>query len=189
MTRWILYREQSSGTSSPFRFAADLNLDQVFVAANARREQLDFLSVFYTSLTALDDVSYRHEVVADLEGADLEGADLEGADMAAVVRGYGWDLTQRLDAVRQRFEAAMANELERSVRTILAGPKVIMGFGPRSAASAHTKSVLSSWGQLPIGRGHGRWRWPRHSGSRGVRYSRAMRPAPPAKLADGFYRT
>ena len=31
-----------------------------------------------------------------------------------------WDLTQRLDAVRQRFEVAMAAELERSVETILA---------------------------------------------------------------------
>jgi hypothetical protein len=31
-----------------------------------------------------------------------------------------WDLTQRLDAVHRRFEAAMAAELERSVATILA---------------------------------------------------------------------
>jgi hypothetical protein len=31
-----------------------------------------------------------------------------------------WDLTQRLDAVRQRFEVAMAAELERSVEAILA---------------------------------------------------------------------
>ncbi|MGP8209096.1 MAG: dynamin family protein [Acidimicrobiales bacterium] len=31
-----------------------------------------------------------------------------------------WDLTQRLDAVRRRFEVAMAAELERSVETILA---------------------------------------------------------------------
>jgi hypothetical protein len=31
-----------------------------------------------------------------------------------------WDLTQRLDAVRRRFEVAMAAELDRSVETILA---------------------------------------------------------------------
>jgi len=30
-----------------------------------------------------------------------------------------WDLTQRLDGVRQRFELAMVAELDRSVKTIL----------------------------------------------------------------------
>jgi DNA mismatch repair protein MutS len=82
MTPSILYRDQAGGIPSPLadlRFAADLNLDQVFAAAGAGREQLDLLAVFYTPLTALDDVSYRHEVLADLEGP---------ATMAAV-RAFG----------------------------------------------------------------------------------------------------
>jgi DNA mismatch repair protein MutS len=71
MTPSILYRDQAGGTPSALadrRFAADLNLDQVFAASSAGREQLDLLSVFYTPLTTLDDVSYRHEVLSDLEG-------------------------------------------------------------------------------------------------------------------------
>jgi DNA mismatch repair protein MutS len=49
------------------RFAVDLNLDQVFGAVGAGREQLDLASVFYAPLAQLDDVAYRHEVLAELE--------------------------------------------------------------------------------------------------------------------------
>ena len=49
------------------RFALDLNLDQVFGALNAGREELDLLSVYYSPLDDLDAVAYRHEVLKDLE--------------------------------------------------------------------------------------------------------------------------
>ena len=70
MTPSILYAagaENPPGPLADHRFAIDLNLDQIFAAVNAGREQLDLASVFYAPLGQLDDVTYRHEVLADLE--------------------------------------------------------------------------------------------------------------------------
>ena len=70
MTPSILYAADV-GSRPPqlvdHRFALDLNLDQIFAAVSAGREQLDLASVFYAPLGHLDDVTYRHEVLADLE--------------------------------------------------------------------------------------------------------------------------
>ena len=66
----ILYPDGFSGASVPLedrRFAIDLNLDQVFAAVTAGREQLDLLSLFYSPLNDLDGVAYRHEVLRDFE--------------------------------------------------------------------------------------------------------------------------
>jgi DNA mismatch repair ATPase MutS len=66
----ILYAAGADNPPRPLadhRFATDLNLDLIFAAVNAGREQLDLASVFYAPLGQLDDVSYRHEVLADLE--------------------------------------------------------------------------------------------------------------------------
>lgn len=69
----ILYPAGPDNPAPPLtdhQFAVDLNLDQIFAAINAGREQLDFTSVFYAPLARLDDVAYRHEVLADLEPLD-----------------------------------------------------------------------------------------------------------------------
>ena len=66
----ILYAAGADSPPGPladYRFAVDLNLDQIFAAITAGREQLDLGSVFYAPLGELDDVTYRHEVLADLE--------------------------------------------------------------------------------------------------------------------------
>ena len=76
MTPSILYVagvENPPGPLADHRFAIDLNLDQIFAAVNAGREQLDLASVFYAPLGQLDDVTYRHEVLADLERAACPG--------------------------------------------------------------------------------------------------------------------
>jgi hypothetical protein len=73
----ILYPESAGEPSAPLEdrsFAVDLNLDQVFVSANAGREQLDLLSVFYAPLSTLDGVAYRHEALRDLERPPLLAA-------------------------------------------------------------------------------------------------------------------
>ena len=57
----ILFPDGLSGTSVPLedrRFAIDLNLDQVFAAVTAGREQLDLLSLFYSPLNDIDGVTY-----------------------------------------------------------------------------------------------------------------------------------
>ncbi len=66
----ILYAAGADNPPGPLAdhtFAVDLNLDQIFAAINAGREQLDLEGVFYAPLGQLDDVTYRHEVLADLE--------------------------------------------------------------------------------------------------------------------------
>jgi DNA mismatch repair protein MutS len=70
MTPSILYAPGNDNPPGPLAdhgFAVDLNLEQIFAAINAGREQLDLSSVFYAPLSRLDDVIYRHEVLAELE--------------------------------------------------------------------------------------------------------------------------
>ncbi len=73
------------------RFAVDLNLEQIFAAINAGREQLDLASVFYAPLSQLDDVTYRHEVLADLERPLVR----------AGVRDFGRGMRQSRDILGQ----------------------------------------------------------------------------------------
>ena len=78
----ILYPDGPDGPPQPIadrRFAADLNLDQVFAALNKGREDFDLLPLFYSPLRHLDEVAYRHEVLTDLERAPV----------GAVVRTFG----------------------------------------------------------------------------------------------------
>ncbi|HXW81226.1 MAG TPA: hypothetical protein VEJ84_17120, partial [Acidimicrobiales bacterium] len=88
----ILYPDGSASWPAALEdrdFAVDLNLDQVFTAACAGREQLDLLSVFYTPLGDLDSVAYRHEVLADLERPPILSA----------VRAFGQTMRQARDVL------------------------------------------------------------------------------------------
>jgi hypothetical protein len=97
----ILYPDSADGPPKPLadrRFAADLNLDQVFAALNKGREDFDLLALFFTPLRHLDEVAYRHEVLADLERAPV----------VTVVRAFG-------EAMRQaRLVLTMARSLSNS---------------------------------------------------------------------------
>jgi DNA mismatch repair protein MutS len=92
MTPSILYRDGAGPPASPLQdrqFAIDLNLDQVFGSVCEGREQLDLLSLFYSPLPDVDSVSYRHEVIADLEHPSV----------LAAVRSFGQGMRQVRDVL------------------------------------------------------------------------------------------
>lgn len=55
-------------------FFGDLNLDQVLAAMTVGREQYDVAPVFCAPLHDADGVTYRHEVLRDLENVQVAAA-------------------------------------------------------------------------------------------------------------------
>ncbi|MHB1496848.1 MAG: MutS-related protein [Acidimicrobiales bacterium] len=80
MTLSLLYPDKASAPAAleDRRFAIDLELDQVFATATSGREDLRLMDLFYAPLRSVDQVAYRHEVLADLELPQV----------AAAVRGF-----------------------------------------------------------------------------------------------------
>lgn len=64
----------------------DLNLDQVFAAATAGREDYDLLPVFHLPLSSIDAVRYRHEVFQDFENPDVSACVTSFSDRVRRVR-------------------------------------------------------------------------------------------------------
>jgi len=88
----LLYPGDSTRSPEPLverRFAVDLNLDQVFAPITGGREQLDLASVLYAPLEDLDQVAYRHEVLADLERPEV----------LSVVKAFGQAMRQSRDTL------------------------------------------------------------------------------------------
>src|SRR5438552_6807867 len=52
-------------------FFVDLNLDQIIDAITAGRQEYNLKPLFYTSLKDIDAITYRHEIMRDLENQML----------------------------------------------------------------------------------------------------------------------
>ncbi|HUJ11884.1 MAG TPA: DNA mismatch repair protein MutS [Verrucomicrobiae bacterium] len=71
--RSILFEASQNGNSGlstePPDFFRDLNLDQIVDAITSGRDEYDLKPYFYTRLTSLDAITYRQEIMRDLERA------------------------------------------------------------------------------------------------------------------------
>ncbi len=76
-----------AGVQEPSSFA-DLNLDQVLDAVLAGREEYDLEAFFYHPLPDAGSVSYRLEIVADLERTEIRGPVVAFAEEMRRMRGH-----------------------------------------------------------------------------------------------------
>jgi DNA mismatch repair protein MutS len=74
----ILFSESQSGADGDARqapeFFPDLHLDQIIASITAGRDEYNLKPFFYTPLTSVDAIYYRHEILRDLEGEALAGS-------------------------------------------------------------------------------------------------------------------
>jgi DNA mismatch repair protein MutS len=66
----------------------DLNLDQVFAAVAAGRDEYDLMPFFSTPLRDVHSVEYRHQILRDMEDGELSGALREFADRMRDMRKH-----------------------------------------------------------------------------------------------------
>ncbi len=71
----ILFERTEEGTKKESleapAFFVDLNLDQVIDTITAHRQEYNLKPFFYTSLSDIDTIKYRHEIMQDLENKIL----------------------------------------------------------------------------------------------------------------------
>ncbi len=150
MTPSILYAAGADNPVKPLsdhRFAVDLNLDQIFAAVNAGREQLDLASVFYAPLGQLDDVTYRHEVLADLERPPVR----------AEVKEFGRGMRQSREILAQARSLRSHRQQERLfVDAVSAYCSAVMSLatglsrlGPRSPGVRAYTEYISAYCSSP----------------------------------------
>jgi DNA mismatch repair protein MutS len=73
-------RPRDAGERDDPSMFGDLNLDQVFAALAAGREEYELMPVFRSPLRDVRAVEYRHEILRDLENKALSGAVTQFAD-------------------------------------------------------------------------------------------------------------
>jgi DNA mismatch repair protein MutS len=75
--RSILFDQHEKSTVADGReepeFFTDLNLDQIVASITAGREEYDLKPFYYTPLSHVETINYRHEVFRDLEDPTLRG--------------------------------------------------------------------------------------------------------------------
>jgi DNA mismatch repair protein MutS len=87
--RSILFdRPADAAASADPSVLADLNLDQIFTAVAAGRDEYGLMPFFSTPLHDLQAVEYRHQILRDMEDGALSGSLKEFADRMRDMRKY-----------------------------------------------------------------------------------------------------
>jgi len=90
-------------------FFRDLNLDQIVDAITTGREEYDLKPFFYTRLTSLTGIAYRHEVMCDLENEALFQSIMSFSSRMRTLRGHlkmAGELYYKYEQERWFLEAA-----------------------------------------------------------------------------------
>lgn len=121
----------------------DLNLDQVVAMLTSGREEYDLAPYFYTRLRAAHAVSYRQEVLADLDRQPLQAAVAGFASAMRRVRLQLWHATGlRYERERQCWRVQAARTYTEAV-TSLAGD--LDRAGPASAGLRAFRDYLAGY--------------------------------------------
>jgi hypothetical protein len=90
--RSILFDESGIGTVIDGReapeFFTDLNLDQIVASITAGREEYNLKPFFYTPLSRVETINYRHDILQDLENQALFGHIRSFAQKMRAMRGH-----------------------------------------------------------------------------------------------------
>jgi len=131
----LLYPDGTRAQPPPLQdrsFASDLGLDQVFSAAVSGREKLGLDELFFSPLPDLGSLSWRHEVLEDLERAEVMAATAGFCEQMSRVRetlSTARSLHSNLQAERVFLDAVVTYcEAVRALAGALASAK------PRSQA-------------------------------------------------------
>lgn len=84
----LFERTEDSITLEAPAFFVDLNLDQIIDAITAGRQEYNLKPFFYTSLHDIDAITYRHEILRDLENRKLFEHIQSFAQKMRVMREY-----------------------------------------------------------------------------------------------------
>jgi DNA mismatch repair protein MutS len=96
----LFERPTDSAQQADTSFFADLNLDQVFMAVAAGREEYDLAPFFRIPLHSARSVSYRHHVLRDLENDAVSAAVAGFAERMAEMRRH----LAQADKLRYRYQ-------------------------------------------------------------------------------------
>lgn len=75
-------------TSDPQDYFVDLNLDQIIDSITSSKQEYNLKPFFYTPLTDIDSILYRHEIFQDLENPEIYNAITEFAQNMRTMRGH-----------------------------------------------------------------------------------------------------
>lgn len=142
--RSILYDHPADPVASrdPSVFT-DLNLDQVFAAVTAAREEYDLMPYFSTPLHDVQAVEYRHQILQDMEGEALSSALAQFAEQMRDMRKH----LEQSAKLRYRYqkESWFLDAARVYVQAVRALTEALTAINPSSRGFAALREYLAAY--------------------------------------------